>query len=144
MRYAQRLVSAAAVYIYMAFRSVAVDSCFFSSLLVRSRSVVPGVLEANECLAVVVGSEHELLHVLAAYFWSRIAFLRGTYEEPHGCAETAGSDSVERPDRRDADGVAAVCVREGVCAGHCGVRLLCGSQRVLDRRSGCKRVLSGV
>jgi hypothetical protein len=52
----------------MAFRSVAVDSCLFSFLLVRSRSVVPGVLEADECLAVVVGSEHELFGVLAACF----------------------------------------------------------------------------
>lgn len=143
MRYAQRLVSAAAVYIYMAFRSVAVDSCLFSFLLVRSRSVVPGVLEANECLAVVVGSEHQLFVVLAAYFWSRTAFLRGTYEEPHGCAETAGSDSVERPDRRDADGVAAVCVREWVCAGHCGVVLLCGSQKDLSM-ARCIRVLYAV
>lgn len=44
----------------MAFRSVAVDSYSLSFLLVHSRSVVPGVLEANECLAVVVGSEHQL------------------------------------------------------------------------------------
>lgn len=49
----------------MASRSVAVDSCKFSFLLVRSRSVIPGVLEAEECLAVVVGSEHELFDVLA-------------------------------------------------------------------------------
>ena len=65
--------------------------------------------------------------------------MQGTYEEPHGCAETAGSDSVERPDRRDADGVATVCVRDGVGAGHCGVRLLCGSQRGLGV-SVCLRV----
>ena len=54
----------------MAFRSFAVDSCLFSSLLVRSRSVIPGVLEAEECLAVVVGSEHQLFDVLAACFQS--------------------------------------------------------------------------
>ena len=58
-------------------------------------------------------------------------------------AETAGGNSVERPDRRDADGVAAVCVREGVCAGHCGVRLLCGSQRGLGVAL-CMRVLYAV
>ena len=128
MRYAQRLVFAAAVYIH-GFSLCRSRLLFFPFFLVCSRSVVPGVLEANECLAVVVGSEHQLCDVLVACFWCRIAFLRGTYEEPHGCAETAGGDSVERPDRWDADGVAAVGVREWVCAGHCGVRLLCGSQR---------------
>lgn len=128
----------------MAFRSVAVDSCLFPFLLVRSRSVVPGVLEANECLAVVVGSEHQLFDVLAAAsFRSRIAFLRDTYEEPHRCAETTGSDSVKRPDRRDADGVAAVCVRDGVGASHCDVRLLYGSQRGLCM-GVCLRVLCAV
>ena len=93
--------------------------------------MVPGVLEAEECLAVVVGSEHQLFDVLAACVQSRIASSRRTYEEPHRCAEAAGSDSVKRPNRWDADGVAAVCVRDGVGAGHCGVRLLCGSQRGL-------------
>lgn len=66
--------------------------------------------------------------MLAACFQSGCVSVQGTYEEPHGCAETAGGDSVERPDRRDADGVAAVCVRDGVRAGHCDVRLLYGSQ----------------
>jgi len=128
-------------YIYMAFRSVAVDSCLFSFHLVRSRSVVPGVLEADKCLAVVVGSEHELFNVLApACFRPRITFPWRTYEEPHGCAEAAGSDSVKRPDRRDANGVAAVCVRDGVGAGHCGVKLLCESQRGLGM-GVCLRVL---
>jgi hypothetical protein len=143
MRYAQRLVFTAAVYIH-GFSLCRSRLLFISFLLVRSRSVVPGVLEANECLAVVVGSEHQLFDVLAAACsCSRVAFLRDTYEEPHRCAETAGGDSVKRPDRRDANGVAAVCVRDGVGAGHCGVRLLCGSQRGLGM-GVCLRVLDAV
>ena len=67
----------------MAFRSFAVDSSVCPFLLVRSRSVVPGVLESEERLAVVVGSEHKLFDVLAAYFQHSTACSRVTYEEPH-------------------------------------------------------------
>jgi hypothetical protein len=97
--------------------------------------VVPGVLEANECLAVVVGSEHQLCRVLVSHLRLTILPARGTYEEPHRCAETAGGNSVERPDRWDANGVAAVCVREGVCAGHCDRNLRRKSQQVLGEGS---------
>jgi hypothetical protein len=70
-------------YIYTAFRSVAVDSYSPSFPLVHSRSVVPWVLEANECLAIVVGSEHQLFDLLAACSWSKGALSWRTYEKPH-------------------------------------------------------------
>jgi hypothetical protein len=105
-----------------------------------ARSVVPRVLKANECLAVVVGSEHQLRRVLVSHVRLAILPVRGTYEEPHRCAETAGSNSVERPDRWDADGVAAVCVREGVCAGHCDVSLRWKSQRMSSKTSRSMRI----
>ena len=57
------------------FRSVTVDSCLFSFPLVRSRSVVPGVLEAEERLAVVVGSEHQLFWLVSCLFTEQNRFL---------------------------------------------------------------------
>jgi hypothetical protein len=105
-----------------------------------SRSVVPRVLKANECLAVVVGSEHQLRRVLVSHVRLTIYPVQETYEEPHRCAETAGSDSVERPDRWDADGVAAVCVREGVCAGHCDMSWRWKSQQMFSKASRSMRI----
>lgn len=64
-----------------------------------NRLVIPGVLPAEESRAVLSGSVHQ--------------------EEPHAGTEASGSESVERTDGVDVDGVAAVGTSGTRGTSHC-------------------------
>lgn len=59
---------------------------------------------AKEDWSILLRAVHQLLSSARLYLYLQIF----TYEEPHGCAETGGHESVERPDWVDVDGVGAL------------------------------------
>lgn len=65
------------------------------------RSVVPGVLPAEESRSILLRAVHQLPFVSIGATGASFP----TYEEPHGGAEAGGHESVERADGVDLDGV---------------------------------------
>src|SRR5690242_1869435 len=100
------------------------------------RSVVPGVLPAQQGRAVLLRTVHQL-HLLARRGRSELSSV--TYKEPHGGAEAGGHESVQRADGVDLDGVVRhLCVLGRTHPAECGLHgcgwacgLSAGSWRVV-------------
>lgn len=107
-----------------------------------SREVLGHPVRLLESVCKVVGGliEGFVCTFFALYInWSRVSTLLAkvfstgdTHEEPHACAETGGSESVERSDGVDMDWVGAVGTGAGCWACHCGCVCYAPCQRELN------------